>query len=110
MLRKIKDFYYVHIAKRIKDKEVLFRLIIDAQLKKYGVDYDYIMKNQQIEGEPWYTYYTFDSKQESEKWEKFAKKLFRKATPSADESYINKRFSMFNLMWGLKTTYNIYED
>lgn len=105
--QKIKDFYLIHIKRRLPYDEAV-RLIIDNQLKKYNVDMTYVINNPEIDGDPWYTYYTFDSKEEYQKWEKFAKRILKKSCPYLDEEIINRRFSYLMLMWGLKTNYDVY--
>lgn len=105
--QKIKDFYLIHIKRRLTSDEAV-RLIIDNQLKKYNVDMTYIINDPEIDGVPWYNYYTFDSKKEYQKWEKFAKRMIKKSRSYSDEKVINREFSYLNLMWGLKTNYDIY--
>lgn len=105
--QKIKDFYLIHIKRRLPYDEAV-RLIIDNQLKKYNVDMTYVINNPEIEGDPWYIHYTFDSKEEYQKWEVFAKRMIKKSCPYLDEEMINRRFSYLMLMWGLKTNYDVY--
>ena len=108
MLNKIKqklgNFYYIHIAKSV-DRETVLRIIIDAELKKYGVNMQYVTDHPDINGERWYYYYTFDSEKEFNKWKKFSNKMLKKAFPYADKFILDREFSMLNLMWGLRTSY-----
>lgn len=107
MFNKLKDLYLIHLARRISDEDCL-RLIIDNELKKYKVNMQYVIANPEINGIPWYTYYTFNSEKEFKRWEKFSKKILRKRhTSGISDDFIRKEFSMLNLMWGLKTNYAI---
>lgn len=84
--------------------------IINYQLKPYKVDFDYIMKNQHINGIPWYQYYKFTSEKQVRKYEKYAKKQIRKAYPYMTEKYINREYAMFDLMYGLMRDYPEYNN
>lgn len=102
---RLKYFYYLYLANRI-DRDLAIKLIVSKQLEKYNVDMQYVIDNPKIEGKDWYIYYTFDTEKEFEDWKKFSLKIIKKVYPRADENWINKEFSMLNLMWGLKTLYD----
>jgi len=36
----------------------VFKALVNKQLEKYNVDYDYVVANQKIEGQEWFVYYT----------------------------------------------------
>lgn len=104
IIKRLKQFYYVYIAKRI-NKELAVKLIIDKELQKYNVDMYYVMEHPKINGEDWFTYYTFDSEKEFNRWKKFSLKILKKAIPYADDYILNREFSMLNLMWGIRENY-----
>lgn len=106
IIRKIKDWYLINISRKLTEEDCI-RLIIDNELRQYNVNMDYVFKNSKIDGENWWWHFTFDSKEESLAWENFSKKLLRKTYTWADESIINKKFQFINLMWGLRTNYDI---
>jgi hypothetical protein len=75
----------------------LVRACINKELEPYGVDYDFVKENPVILGVDWYQFYTF-KEGEYEKWREFCLKLFKKKYKLRYE----ERFSMFDLMYGLK--------
>lgn len=80
-------------------KENLIQIIIDKMLEKHGVNYAYILENQEIEGKPWYTYYTFTKQEEKEFKEWFIKFVGKKIKFS--KKYIEREYALFSLMYGL---------
>lgn len=81
-------------------KQNLIPIIIDKMLEKHGVDYAYVLENQQIEGVPWYTYYTFTKQEEKEFKEWFIKFVSKKIKFS--KNYIEREYALFSLMYGLR--------
>jgi len=73
---------------------------INKQLQKHGVDFEYVLKNQEIEGEIWCTYYTC-TQEEADELKKWAlaemKKRFKWSKRMSESQY-----GWLNLMWGLR--------
>lgn len=105
IIRKIKDWYLICIARRISEKHCL-RLIIDYELHKYKVNMEYVFANVKIEGEDWWMYYSFDSDEEYLNWKNFSTKILRKTYRYSDEININRTFLLIDLMYGLTRTYD----
>lgn len=81
-------------------KENLIPIIIDKMLEKHGVDYAYVLENQEIEGMPWYTYYTFTKEEEKAFKDWFIKFVGKKIKFS--KKHIEIEYSLFSLMYGLR--------
>ena len=79
--------------------------IINYMLRKYNVDFDYVVSNPEIGGVPWYQYYTFDSEKEYEKWKKYALKQFNRAYPYSSENFNKRRVVWLDFQYGLKKSY-----
>lgn len=56
----------------------VIKLIINKELLKFGVDYDYVVKNQKINNEMWYEYYKFANEKEYSQWRKYSIKAITK--------------------------------
>ena len=73
---------------------------INKQLQKHGVDFEYVLKNQQIEGKLWCTHYTC-TQEEADELKKWAlaemKKRFKWSKRMGESQY-----AWLNLMWGLR--------
>lgn len=82
-------------------ENVVLEGLINIMLKKYNVDYDYIVKNQTIEGLPWFEYYTFTTL-ENDFFERDAKVYLKSKFKRWSKKTINREFNWFRLMWGLK--------
>lgn len=94
-----------------QNSESIVRLIINKQLEKYNVDYDYIKANPEIDGKPWYQYYTFDSEQEYNDWKDYCMELLTKQVrPKYSKELASKEFLWIDLMWGLKCNYSVIID
>lgn len=104
IIKRLKQFYYVYLAKRI-NLDLAVKLIIDKELQKYNVDMYYVMEHPIINGENWCNYYTFNSEKEFNRWKKFSLKILKKAIPYADDYILNREFSTLNLMWGIRVNY-----
>lgn len=107
---KIKTLYwnfkdYLINLYRISPETAEIR-IVNYMLKPYNVDCDYVIKNPEINGVPWYQYYTFNSEEEYKRYKKYALKQYRKAYPYSNEKYINSIFSGLDLYCGLKRNYD----
>lgn len=79
--------------------------IINYMLRKYNVDFQYVIDNPEIEGTPWYQYYTFDSEKEVEQWKKYSLKQFKRAYPYSTTEYNEKRVKWIDFQYGLKRSY-----
>lgn len=88
-----------------KSKDEIIRLIINKQLKPYKVDYDYVIKNPQINGEDWFRYYRFNNEKEFEKWKRYSIKLLKRHVTQGSEEIANREFSMIDLYCGLMHNY-----
>ena len=58
--------------KRKRTNDNIIRLIINRELCKYGVDYDYVKRNHIIDDLTWYEYYKFKNPKEYISWEKYS--------------------------------------
>jgi len=84
----------------------VFETLINKELEKYGVSYDYIKNNQEFDGVPWYQYYIFNSQEEYEKWKSFCKEfLQKKVTPKMTNKEFNNWWPSFDLCYGLKQNF-----
>ena len=91
----------------------LVDLLIDKELEKYGVTSKQIREipDGKVNGENWYQYYTFDSKEETDNWKKFCLDILSNhVTPKLHKSRIEREFAMLDLMWGLKRNYDEWGD
>jgi hypothetical protein len=85
--------------KKEKDNEVIVKTILNKMLEKYGVDVDYVMEHQKIDGKNWFQYYTMTTT-EYNAWKEWTME-YLKSTHIRKELR-EKEFMWFNLMWGLK--------
>lgn len=79
---------------------LVYRFLINKMLKPHGVDWDYVMAHQQIEGQPWFQYYTW-TQEESDAWKKDAIDYVRKTLHLSKKS-AEYAVAMMNLNHGLK--------
>jgi hypothetical protein len=83
-------------------KEEIFKHLVTKMLEPYGVDYDYVKANPEIEGMPWYNYFSYVSAEHEKDFEeyfiKFVKKHLKHSQKKAEMEY-----AWFNLMNGLKS-------
>lgn len=86
--------------------EKIFKQIINKQLEQYDIDFDYVLKNNEIDGKPWYLYYTFKNKNDFEQWKAFSIKLMIEKL-KYNKDYAERTFEMINLNYGLKRDYEI---
>lgn len=85
--------------KKERDNNVIIRTILNKMLEKHGVDFDYIMKNQEIDGKNWFDYYTM-TQEEDDAWREWSMNYLK-------STYIRKErrepeFNWLRLMWGLR--------
>jgi hypothetical protein len=90
---------------RRKTASEVLKLIIDKELEPYGVTKEFVTENVEIEGAPWYEYYTFNSEEEYNNWKKFSIELIAKEIQPRNKKVALKEFVMLDLMWGLKHNY-----
>lgn len=80
--------------------------LVNKMLEPYEVDYEYVVNNPEIEGEPWYQHYTWTMAQENE-FKTWAISRARKVL-HCSMSFAQKEVSMLLLFCGLKCSdYNI---
>lgn len=68
-------------------------------LEGNGVDKEYVLEHQVIDGIPWYNFYTM-TVQEWKEWREWCLKYLR--TTYLPKSRVEREFEYFNLIWGLK--------
>jgi hypothetical protein len=91
--------------KKYKRGEVV-KVLIDKMLEPFNSSFDEVQANPEIEGKPWFQYYTFKTLEDFEKFKEFFILTFTKNTrPAFTKSQAEKEFSWFNLMYGLKEEY-----
>jgi hypothetical protein len=79
------------------------KVLIDKMLEPYNSSYDYVLANPEIEGKPWYQYYTYKSEEDLQKFKDFfILTLTKNTTPKFTQKIAEKEWSWFNLMYGLK--------
>lgn len=90
------------------DGEKTLRLIINSMLKTAGwnFDYDYIVKNQYINGQPWYLAFYFENKELWEKWKKRSIQKLKRIYPEYTDDMINTMFHNIDLQYGLRVKNN----
>lgn len=88
---------------RIQNIEDTVRELVNLQLRKHGVDYDYVLENPMIDGQYWFSKYTL-TEEESEKFEAEALEIIRDKL-KCTVARARKEFTWFNLQWGLRVEY-----
>ena len=78
----------------------IIKLIINKELWRFGVDYDYVVKHQKIDGKKWFEYYTFNSPKEYRSWERYSLRVIKWYYTSTKEQ-AQKEFSMVSLNYSL---------
>lgn len=94
--------------KRHNRKKYLLEIIINKMLWKFGVDMKYVIKNPNIEGKPWYTYYTWKNK-DYEKWRKYSLKIIRRYFVK-DKRMAEREFSWISLNYSLHISDDDYNN
>ena len=89
-----------------KTEKAIIENIINYELKKFGSSYNQVLKEPIINGEEWYTHYTFSTKKEYRKWKRYSIKQIKKRSPYMTNNYALKQFSWVSLQYGLKLGYN----
>jgi len=88
-------------------KDELIKVLVDNMLKPVNSSYDYVIKNPEINGKPWYQYYTFKNKQQVEDFKKFFfDTLTKNCRPKFSRKEADREWSWFFLMYGLKEDFN----
>lgn len=96
-------YFYKFIHKTEKQ---IIENIINYELKKFGSSYNQVLKEPKINGEEWYTYYTFSTEKEYRKWKRYSIKQIKKKSPYMTNNYALKQFSWVSLQYGLKLGYD----
>ena len=87
-------------------KQITVEQIIDLSLKKYGVDFKYVLENPIIDGKEWYIHYTFDSTEEYLNWQDEVKALIYKNFPHLTDRLVDLEFNMIDAAFGLSHSFN----
>ena len=79
-----------------------FKALINKQLEKHNVDFDYVMEHPEIDGKLWCTYYTTTPRESIEfrKWAIDFLRMELKWTKKRSE----REFPYFDLMYGLRVS------
>lgn len=90
-------------VKRIKiGDESLVRILIDKMLESNNSNYDFVIKNQTIDGQPWCNHFEWTQK-ESDKYKEWFMDLFKNnVSPRMSKKSIEREYQWFNMMYGLK--------
>jgi hypothetical protein len=90
----------------MKKKENIIETIVNKELEKYNVNYNYVLANPIIDGEPWFQHYTM-TQEEYIAWEKFCMDfLMKNMKPRPSKITAEKKFLGINLCFGLKIKEN----
>jgi len=75
--------------------------LVNKMLEKHNIDFDFVKENPEIEGTPWFDYYTWSS-EEQDQFREWAVDFLRKKhkIPKYRAEY---QISFFILSYGLKT-------
>ena len=96
------------MKKYIRNTKELMEILINKELEKYNTTLEDIkaLPDQQVNGVPWYQYYTFDSEEEYIKWKEFCLDILMNHTrPKYPKKSAMREFIWVDLMWGLKNNY-----
>ena len=78
------------------------RALFNKMLEKHGVDYDYVMVNQYIDGLVWCSHYSW-TQEESDEYKKWYIKFYQEnVTPRYSKKFLEHQWSWFNLQYGLR--------
>lgn len=88
----------------------LLILILNKQLEQHNVDVNYVKSNPEVDGMPWYQYYTFKTRKDFDEWKEFSiNAIMTRLDQSYSRETANKEFNMINLFYGLKPDYPEFE-
>ena len=77
-------------------------VLINKMLEKYNITIDHVIDNPEIEGVPWYQYYTF-TEEEHKQWKDFfIEYVTKECKPKITKQGAEERFLWFDMVWGLK--------
>ena len=88
---------------REQKQAIVFMFLINKMLKPHGVDIEYVMQNKEIEGKPWYQYYTW-TEEEERKYKKEAIAYLRQVFYWSKKR-AEKELLYFLMNYGLKAKY-----
>jgi hypothetical protein len=88
----------------MKKRDNLIDELVDKMLEKHGVNYEFVLANPFIEGESWFTHYTF-TQEEAQEFKIWAIKRI-KDTLKCSKIKAEREFDWFNLAVGLKVEQN----
>lgn len=100
-IARIDDWFYYKFK---KDNSEVLKMIINKELKPYGVDYDYVREHPVIEDEEWWRHYTFKSEKDYLKWKKYSINVIRRHL-TRDKRRARQEFVWIDLCYGLRHDY-----
>lgn len=89
------------MTSKLSKVEQVVKDLVNLQLRKHGVDYDFIMENPRIEEQYWFSYYSM-TEEESANFKAEAIQLIREEL-KCTKARAEKEYDWFHLMWGLRT-------
>ena len=88
----------------MKKKQEILEMCINKELEPHRVTCQYVRENPLIDGQDWFSHFTFKSKEEFDEWKSFCITLFRKELKYS-KIQSEREFDWVNLMYGLKQEY-----
>ena len=86
---------------KVGNPEIAKRLI-SKMLEKHGVDYDWVMANQEIDGRVWCSHFDW-TQEESDEYKKWYVKFYQEnVSPRYSKKYLELTWQCFNLQYGLR--------
>ena len=85
-------------------KKEILEMCINKQLEPHSLTYNAVFQKPSVDGEDWFIYYTFNSKEQFESWKSYCITLFMKELKQT-KSQAEREFDWLNLMYGLKQEY-----
>lgn len=85
----------------------VIKKLVDLQLKEagYDVDYEYVIRNPQIEDLEWYKYYHWKTEEDYERFKKQAEQIIKKSLANNSVNNVRMNFGWFDMTWGLSAGY-----
>lgn len=85
---------------KLSREEQIVKDLVNLQLRKHGVDYDFVIENPRIEEQYWFSYYPM-TEEESANFKAEAIQLIREQL-KCTKARAEKEYMWFNLQWGLR--------
>ena len=78
------------------------KALFNKMLEKHGVDYDWVMANQEIDGRVWCSHFDW-TQEESDEYKKWFIDFFQNnVSPIRSKKLLEREWQWFNLMYGLR--------